>query len=24
AQLDDLDRLNNALSAMSSVSKAVQ
>ncbi|HCT8816165.1 TPA: binding component of ABC phosphonate transporter domain protein, partial [Escherichia coli] len=23
-QLDDLDRLNNALSAMSSVSKAVQ
>lgn len=24
AQLDDLDRLNNVLSAMSSVSKAVQ
>ncbi|MCM5338666.1 binding component of ABC phosphonate transporter domain protein, partial [Escherichia coli] len=24
AQLDDLDRLNNALSAMSSVSKAMQ
>ncbi|MCP6133986.1 hypothetical protein NL393_32930, partial [Klebsiella pneumoniae] len=24
AQLDDLDRLNNALSAMSSVSKSVQ